>query len=90
MLYHYTIGIRMKNILAEGVIRPATAHVPKGERAVVWFSANPQWEETANKLWDDGSGNLRRLNKEETRNLGDGLYRIAVSPETIDCFRESR
>jgi hypothetical protein len=82
VVYHYTVGAHIEDILRDGVIRPATANVPKGERAIVWFSSNPEWELTANKAWQEPSGEIRHLDKDETRAKGGGLYRIAVAANT--------
>jgi hypothetical protein len=81
VIWHYTIGKHMKSILADGVIKPATAGVARGQRPIVWFSANALWEQTANKMLEQG-GKIILLNQEQTEKAGDGLYRIAVSLET--------
>jgi hypothetical protein len=83
ILWHYTCGDRLELILKSGEIRPATAGIEKGERPAVWFSSNPVWEETANKLrLDSWTGEVRSLTKQETHEYAGGLARIAVSPET--------
>lgn len=83
ILWHYTCGARLKLILKSGEIRPATAGIEKGERPAVWFSSNPVWEETANKLLvDPWTGEVRSLTKQETHKYAGGLARIAVSPKT--------
>ena len=74
MIYHYTIARHAASILRDGVIRPATAFIPKGERPIVWFSANPTWEASAQK-----AGLVSR--DETERQLGP-LYRFGVSPKT--------
>jgi CheY-like chemotaxis protein len=81
LLWHYTVGLHIHSILADGVIRPATAYVPRDQRPVVWFSSNPNWEETANKMIKQ-DGVLYALNKEETAETWGGLYRIGVLAET--------
>ena len=83
MLWHYTVGIRLEDILASGVIRLANGFVEKGERPVVWFSASNAWEETANKgAIDSETGEFRNLSRQETHDYCDGLVRIGVAPET--------
>ena len=77
-MYHYTIGERLVSILKDGLIKPATAFVPKNERPVVWFSRANRWERTANKMTLTPTG-YRTLTMEETAARGGGLYRIAVS-----------
>src|SRR5262245_9462585 len=80
-VFHYTIGAKLPAILADGVIRPATAFVPDGERPVVWFSTNPVWEQSANKaLLDPVTGAWQPLTREETADHGGGLVRIEVEP----------
>lgn len=79
--WHYTVGARLRDICAEGVIRPATVGVPEGEIPVVWFTESSDWEPTSNKMWQDSPGSpLRLLNRAETARLGGGLVRIGVLP----------
>jgi hypothetical protein len=83
-VYHYTVGIYLQSIIESGEIFPATAHVPRGERPAVWFSINPEWEETANKLVVrkvKGRVVPMKGTRETTAALGAGLVRIAVRPE---------
>jgi len=80
-IWHYTVGVNMRSILRDRVIRPATTKVPANERPAVWFSTNAVWEPTANKMWKDIRGKIRLLTKEETAIRGKGLYRIEVSQE---------
>jgi hypothetical protein len=47
--WHYTVRDRLRRIFGDGLIRPSTALVPAGEKPAVWFSANPDWEPSANK-----------------------------------------
>src|SRR5262249_47542259 len=88
--WHYTVGHRLDSILRDGVIRPATAYVDPGEKAAVWFSVNPVWEETANKLVETSFG-LVPGTKETTHEMGGGLARIGVRPEVApydwDAFK---
>ena len=37
-IYHYTTGRCFLGIVADGVIKPATAFAPLGEPPVVWFT----------------------------------------------------
>ncbi len=80
-LWHYTIGAKLSAIWYSGEIRPATAGVPAGERPIVWFSFNQEWEITANKSLLTPDGKIVSLTKEETENRGGGLVRIEVSVE---------
>ncbi len=80
--WHYTIGQKLVLILQDGLIKPATAGVPPGEKPIVWFSSNPNWEPTACKATFDENGVFSRLTMAETADLGGGLVRFAVAPET--------
>ncbi len=80
-VWHYTVGQCLRSILDTLAITPATEGVPPGELPVVWLSAHPLWEPTANKGRKGPNGEIIRLSKEETAAYGEGLYRIEVSPE---------
>jgi hypothetical protein len=80
--WHYTVRQRLDGLLRDGVLPPATAGLPAGERPAVWFSSNQQWEETANQAWQRPDGTINPGNKEATHLLGGGLARIGVLPET--------
>ncbi|MCU1325133.1 MAG: hypothetical protein JWN34_503 [Bryobacterales bacterium] len=79
--WHYTTGIGFIGIVEDGYIRPATRHVPRGERPVVWFSINQFWEYTANKGWPDKNGNAITLTMEQTAERCAGLFRFGVLHE---------
>src|SRR5262249_43103036 len=81
-VWHYTVGKRLRLILADGEIKPATAGVNGKERPAVWFSANEEWEETANKMTYDSFGVPVFLNKQQTHEHSGGLARIGVDPST--------
>ena len=81
-LWHYTTVNRALQIVESGVIKPATAFVPKGEKPAVWFSSNQFWENSCNKgiLDPTQPTGTRTATKEEMILLGDGLARIGVAP----------
>jgi hypothetical protein len=82
MTWHYTVGTNLVAILESGMLRPAIAGVPAGERPAVWFSMNPVWERTANKSWIvRATGIAYVLSREETETKGNGLFRFQVRPE---------
>ena len=82
VLWHYTVVERLQRIVHGGEIRPATVGGPKRAKPAVWFSSNPVWEPTANRLWrDDIDGRTVRLSKDQTYVLGGGLARIGVAPD---------
>jgi hypothetical protein len=77
LVYHYTTGTNLQKILRTGAILPATEHIPPGERGVVWFSSNLDYEPTAIKGLIV-NGRRCGLNIEETEKYGGGLARIGV------------
>lgn len=82
VVWHYTTGQKFISILQAGFIQPTTAGVPRGERPIVWFSANQYWEATANKMLRLADGSLKNLTMEETGVYGRGLVRIGVDRAT--------
>jgi len=81
MIWHYTVANRLQLIIADGMIRPATAHVPANERPIVWFSRRQDWEPTAGPaLKEDGI--IRKATFAEMNYLAGGMARIGVAPET--------
>src|SRR5918912_908845 len=80
-LYHYTVGQYLPAIIESEEIRPATALIANGEKPAVWFSTNPVWEQTCNKLWQDSTGRIRGLNNRQTMEKCGGLVRIQIAPE---------
>jgi hypothetical protein len=84
ILWHYTVGNFLNQILEDGLIRPTTLYVSPREKPCAWFTASSSWEETANK----GIGAYRGsefvsvgLDRELTHLLSGGLVRIGVLPE---------
>jgi hypothetical protein len=78
-IWHYTVGQHLPKIIESKQIKLATIGVR--EKPAVWFSSNPIWERTCNKLWQDSTGAVRQLSKEETHLKGSGLVRIRIKPE---------
>ena len=72
-IYHYTTGLKLKQIINSGHIRPSTAHVPLNEKPVAWFSTSPEWEATATKCSITG-----KLGQLITAKAQGGLVRITV------------
>jgi hypothetical protein len=81
-LWHYTTGENFVQIVEDDAIKPATEHVPKNERPIVWFSLNQRWEQTANKGRRTADGRRVTATMMEMCELGGGLVRIGVAPET--------
>jgi hypothetical protein len=78
--WHYTILLWLDEIRKDGLIKPASDYITLGERPIVWFSTNPDWELTANKnlVESDKVIFLDRAGTEKHY----GLARIGVAPET--------
>ena len=71
--YHYTTGLRLKQIINSGAIKPTTAKIEPNEKPVAWFSTQDQWEPTATKVPIPGKqGQLF------TAKAQSGLVRITV------------
>ena len=79
MLWYYTTGQELNEILGLGELVPAAID---REKPAVWFSANQDWEPIANMPWREPHGASRRLSKDQTFVMGGGLARIGVAPET--------
>ena len=72
-VYHYTAGLKLKQILNSGAIKPTTAKIEPHEKPVAWFSISPEWEPTATKVPIPGKqGQLL------TAQAQGGLARITV------------
>jgi hypothetical protein len=85
ILWHYTVGLRLDHIVADGQIRQATIGVPHSEKPCVWFTASDAWEETANKLLPlehMGEPVMLALDRDLTHRINGGLVRIGVAPDT--------
>ena len=78
ILWHYTTGQNLVSIFQDGLVRPATAGVPRTEKPIVWFSANQYWEQTASKMARMADGSFKCLSMQETGIHGKGLARIGV------------
>jgi hypothetical protein len=72
-VFHYTTGLKLKQIINSGCIRPTTAKIEPHEKPVAWFSTQDQWEPTATKVPIPGmQGQI------ETARAQGGLVRITV------------
>lgn len=73
-VYHFTTGLKLRQIINSGHILPSTAHIEPDEKPIAWFSTSSQWEPTATKC--PISGKLGQLITAKSQN---GLVRITVS-----------
>lgn len=82
-VFHYTILERYQSIFNDGEIKVATKFVPVGVKPVVWFTTNPDWDETANKgaAMDDGS--FKTLNRQSMWEMGVHPIRIEIDPTMV-------
>ncbi len=82
--YHYTIGDRWECIRKDGLLKQATALVPKNERPAVWCTVSEEFDPTARKfVVDPQTGEYRALSIEETAEHGGGLVRIAIDKKHL-------
>ena len=81
MLWYYTTGQKLSQIMEAGELQPARIGTARKEKPAVWFSANQEWEPAANLPWQDPGGSQLRLSKDQSYVLGGGLARIGVAPE---------
>jgi hypothetical protein len=85
--WHYTTGEAFISIVESGVLRQATAFVPKNQRPVLWFSLNQDYEPTAAKAIMSEDGTISFGNRESTRQLGRGLVRFGLDPKRLVTWR---
>jgi len=78
-VFHYTVVNYLPAIFERKMLMP-TAKDSEKEQAV-WFSTNPEWEETANKAYHSGDGIPIQGNKWDSYKIYGGLARIEVAPE---------
>jgi hypothetical protein len=79
-VFHYSVARYLPQILEDKMILPSTEGLEKERWHAVWFSTNPIWEESANKMYL-ASGIRIPGNKLDTHEIGKGLMRIEVVPE---------
>jgi len=82
-VFHYTIMERYQSIFNDREIRVATKYVPKGVKPVVWFTTNPDWEETVHKMavLDDGSRKL--VGRQAMWEMNFHPIRIEIDPKMV-------
>jgi len=72
-VFHYTKGLKLKQIIHSGAIKPTIAKIETHEKPVAWFSTSSQWEPTCTKVSIPGmQGQI------ETAKAQGGLVRITV------------
>ncbi len=77
-VFHYTTGLKLRQILLSGQIKPSTAGIEPHEKPVAWFSTSDRWEPTATKVPISGMpGQLI------TAQIQGGLARISVPASCV-------
>ena len=72
-IFHFTTGLKLRQIINSGAIKPTTAKIEPHEKPVAWFSTQDHWEPTATKVPVPGMhGQI------ETAQAQGGLVRITV------------
>ena len=72
-IYHYTTGLKLRQIINSGAIQPTTAKIEPHEKPVAWFSTQDRWEPTCTKVPIPGmQGQIA------TAKAQGGLVRITV------------
>jgi hypothetical protein len=67
-LFHYTKGVHVPKIVADGEIRPSNGALVGDERPIVWLSSNAIWE---NSVWIISG-------KDEAEQFVGGWYRFVL------------
>jgi hypothetical protein len=89
LVWHYTYGPTIERILREGCLMPGELpddrpDIYKREKAVVWFSANQDWEPTSVKPAQDvATGEIIELTTRTEHQEFWGCYRIGVDPKIL-------
>lgn len=80
-LYHYTVGSKLEQIEKARRLEPRGYGMAasRREKPVLWWSANPLWEPTANKVVSRDGKNFYRPALRELQEMV-GVYRYA-----LDC-----
>ena len=79
--FHYTFGTKLPAIVASRALLPLAIDLEPGERPVIWFSANPNWEQTATKLiFSPQTGRVQRPTRFELHQM-IGVYRFRVDSQ---------
>jgi hypothetical protein len=84
MVWHYTTGTYLQQILKTRVLRPTGAGIARGERPALWFSKEQYWEPTAQKAWGSPDGSVVLLGMLGTFQRASGLGRIGVDPNRVE------
>jgi hypothetical protein len=81
-IWHYTVYQNWEGILESGFIKTSDTLIESGEKPAVWFSTNPNFEQTARKIIQDTETGEIKLNqgRDELFEAGFQCVRIEVVP----------
>jgi hypothetical protein len=78
-VYHYTTNIALSKIVMDGKLITTSVLICKNERPAVWFSTNPDWDETVRKSF------INKMTGEKTPPLSrDDIYKNGFIPVRIE------
>ena len=80
ILYHYTTGQKLVQIIESGYLIPSAAGGKPGEVPLLWFSKSKDYEPTALKMMQTAAGQFFILTPEQQRELV-GNVRFALDTE---------
>ena len=88
MLWHYTNGRALADILKHGaIVATQCRHLP-GERPIVWLTLSDDWEPMCNKtMIDPDTLRYLTLSREETAAHFGGLARFGISEDHPNVMR---
>jgi hypothetical protein len=83
-LFHYTVGLKLPSIQADGFLKTTPTEPKLGERPLVWLSSNPEYEHTARKHLMGSSDTGTRLGSlSEMDQYCHGVYRFCFPLEVL-------
>ena len=89
MVWHYAPWAHLSAIVESGALRGSNAGAD-GERPMLWFSANQQWEPTATKMAVDMQGNLAQLTfKQQSEKFGCIRFGLPASDCRLMSWKDS-
>jgi hypothetical protein len=89
LAWHYTTGQNFQMIVESGELLPTASFIAKGEKPILWFSQDQDWEPTACKGWiDPATGTRRTLTRWETFEKAGGLVRFGLPTARLIAWPE--
>jgi len=78
-VWHYTTWEAFEDIGISMIINTTSLGIEFNEKPAVWFSTNPDWEETVRKVLQD-----RETGKETLGLSRDELWKVGINPVRIE------